>query len=334
MKRRALLGSCALLAAPLALPPGRRALAQGVATADTWPSRPVTIVVPFAPGSSSDIIGRALAQQMQQALGRPFVVENRPGATGEVGARQVIRSAPDGYTLMHGPISVWAINVALRPNLGYDPVRQLTRITQTARTPNVLVVNPQRVGADDLPGLVAWLKRNARGAAYPSSGVGSSDHLTAEMFKIATGTEMTHIPYAGGPPAITSVISGTTQVSFQNLGAIVPHIQEGRLKPILITSEARTPLLPGVPTAAEAGLDDFVVYSWQGFGAPAGLPEPLLRRIHEAVVAALRSPQVAPRLTDAGFEVVGGTPEEFAAFQEGEIERWRRVVRAGGITPD
>lgn len=329
-RRRALLGTCALLAAP-SLPGSRRP----AAAQEDWPSRPVTVVVPFAPGSSSDIIGRALAQQMQQALGgKPFVVENRPGATGEVGARQVVRAAPDGHMLMHGPISVWAINVALRPNLGYDPVRQLARITQTARTPNVLVVNPRLVPADDLTGLVEWLKRNARTASYPSSGVGASDHLTAEMFKLATGTEMTHIPYTGGPPAITSVIAGDTQVSFQNLGAIVPHIQEGRLKPILVTSEARSPLLPQVPTAAEAGLSDFVVYSWQGFGGPAGLPAPLLRRIHEVAVAALRSPQVAPRLTEAGFEVVAGTPEEFAAFQEGEIKRWRRVVRAGNIAPD
>ncbi len=323
MKRRLLLGAGAMLALP------GLARAQG-----TWPSRPVAIIVPFAPGSSSDIIARSMAQQMQTALGRPFTVENRPGATGEIGARQVIRSAPDGYTLMHAPISTWAINVALRPNLGYDPVRELTRITQTVRTPNVLVVNPQLVPATDLAGLVEWMRRNARTASYPSSGVGSSDHLTGEMFKLATGTDMAHIPYSGGGPAMTSIVAGNTQISFQNLGAVIPLIRDGRLRPILITSDARNPVLPAVPTAQEAGLRDFVVYSWQGFGGPAGMAPALLAQVHEAAVAALRSPAVAPRLTELGFDIVAGSPEEFAALQQAEIARWRQVVQAGNIKPE
>jgi len=324
MRRRSLLAAGAL-AAPWA------ARAQG--SGDAWPSRPVTIIVPFTPGSSSDIIARAMAQGMQQALGRPFAVENRPGATGEVGARQVIRAAPDGYTLMHAPISTWAINVALRPNLGYDPIAQLTRITQTVRTPNVLVVNP-RLPARDLSGLLDWMRRNAATASYPSSGVGASDHLTGEMFKIATDTQMTHVPYSGGGPAMTSVIAGDTQISFQNLGAVIAHIQDGRLRPILITAAERSPVLPEVPTAGEAGLRDFIVYSWQGLGAPAGMPPALLSQVHAAAVAALRSPAVAPRLTEQGFDVVANGPEEFAAFQVAEIERWRQVVKAGRITAD
>lgn len=327
MRRRSFLAACSLL--PAAGLASRPAGAQA-----EWPDRTVTIVVPFTPGSSSDIIARAIAQPMQQALGKPVVVENRPGATGEVGARQVIRSAPDGYTLMHAPISTWAINVALRPNLAYDPQTQLTRITQTVRTPNVLVVNPQKVPANDLAGVVAWLKRNAGSASYSSSGIGSSDHLTMEMFKQATGTDVAHVPYAGGAPAVTDLISGTVQMSFQNLGAISPHIQEGRVKPILITAEQRSPLLPQIPTAAEAGLRDFVVYSWQALGGPAGIPAPLLQRIHQQVVAALHHPETKQRLAEMGFEVVGSTPEEFAAFQRAEIERWRRVVRAGNIAAE
>ncbi|RVT95403.1 tripartite tricarboxylate transporter substrate binding protein [Rhodovarius crocodyli] len=321
MKRRTLLSAAG--AATLAAP--------AVRAQQAWPSAPTTIIVPFAAGSSSDIIGRAMAQQMQQAMGRSFVVENRPGATGELGARQVIRSAPDGHTLMHAPISTWAINVALRPNLGYDPVNQLTRITQTVRTPNVLVVNPQKVPVTDLAGLVDWLKRNGSTAAYPSSGVGSSDHLTGEMFKIATGTEMAHVPYTGGGPAMTSIIAGDTQLSFQNLGAVIPHLREGRLRPILITGDRRAANLPDVPTAREAGLNDFVVYSWQGFGGPPGMAPALLGRVHEAAVGALRSPAVEPRLTELGFDVVASSPEEFASFQMAEIERWKRVVRAGNI---
>jgi tripartite-type tricarboxylate transporter receptor subunit TctC len=323
MKRRTFLAAGGVLALP------RLTLAQAA-----WPSRPVTVIVPFATGGPSDIIGRLTAQHMQQALGRPFVVENRPGATGEIGARQVIRSAPDGHTLMHAPISTWAINVALRPNLGYDPVRELTRITQTVRTPNVLVVNPQAVPANDLAGLVDWLKRNARTASYPSSGVGSSDHLTAEMFKQATGTEMQHIPYSGGGPAMTSVIAGTTQVSFQNLGAVIPHIQSGRLKAILVTAAERSPVLPNLPTAIEAGLADFTVYSWQAYGGPPGMLPALLQQVHQAIRAALKDPAVEPKLVELGFDVVGNSPEEFAAFQEGEIARWRRVVQAGGIKPE
>lgn len=327
MLRRTILGS-GVLAVPALL--GAR---PGAAQAE-WPARPVTIVVPFATGGPSDIISRLTATRMQQVYGRPFVVENRPGATGEIGARQVIRSPADGYTLMHAPISTWAINVALRPNLGYNPVTELTRITQTVRTPNVLVVNPQAVAANTLPELVDWLKRNPRSVSYPSSGVGSSDHLTAEMFKQATGTEIAHIPYNGGGPAMTSVIAGTTQMSFQNLGAVLGHLQGGRLKPILITSQQRAPTLPNVPTAIEAGLRDFVVYSWQAYGAPPGMAAPLLRQIHGAIVDALRHPTIEPRLIDAGFDVVGSSPEEFAAFQDVEIARWRRVVQAGNITPE
>ena len=323
MQRRHLFGAAGLMLG------ARHAAAQ-----EDWPSRPVTIVVPFAPGSSSDIIARAMALGMQQALGKPVVAENRPGATGEVGARAVIRSAPDGHTLMHAPISTWAINVALRPNLAYDPVTQLTRITQTVRTPNVLVVHPGQVPAKTLPELLDWLKANGSKASYSTSGIGSSDHLTMEMFKQATGVEAAHVPYAGGAPATTDLIAGTVQLSFQNLGSIAPQIRDGRVRPIIITSDARSPLLPEVPTAEESGLREFVVFSWQGFGGPAGMPAPLVARIHAAAVAALRVPQTEARLRDIGFEVVGSAPENFARFQQAEIDRWKRVVTLGGITAD
>ncbi|WP_426955305.1 Bug family tripartite tricarboxylate transporter substrate binding protein [Muricoccus radiodurans] len=319
MQRRAVLALPALLAAT-------RAGAQ-----EEWPSRPVTIVVPFAPGSSSDIVARAISAPMASSIGKPVVVENRPGATGELGTRGVVRAAPDGHTLMHAPISVWAINVALRPNLGYDPVAGLTGISQTVRTPNVLVVHPGQVRANTLPELVTWLKANR--AAYSSSGIGSSDHLTAEMFKQATGTDVAHVPYTGGAPATTDLIAGNVQMSFQNLGSIAPQIADGRVKAILITSEQRHPLLPNVPTAGEAGLRDFVVYSWQAFGGPPGMAAPLVSRIHAAMAAALRTPEVTRRMAEIGFEVVASTPADFAAFQRGEIERWRRVVREGNIAP-
>jgi tripartite-type tricarboxylate transporter receptor subunit TctC len=328
MNRRALLRLLPAPALLATLPGTRAALAQ---QAEEWPARNVTIIVPFAPGSSSDIVARAIAGPMSQAIGKTVVAENRPGATGELGARAVIRSAPDGHTLMHAPISTWAINVALRPNLGYDPVKQLNGITQTVRTPNVLVVNPAQVPANDLASLVAWLKSNR--ASYSTSGVGSSDHLTMEMFKQLTGTDITHVPYAGGAPATTDLIAGNVQLSFQNLGSIAPHIADNRVKAILITSEARHPLLPNVPTAVEGGLKDLVVYSWQALGGPAGMPPALMQRIHAQAVAALRTPEVARRMNEIGFEVVGSTPAQFAEFQQGEIARWRRVVELGNITP-
>ncbi|WP_043830691.1 Bug family tripartite tricarboxylate transporter substrate binding protein [Muricoccus aerilatus] len=324
MNRRQILG---LAAGGLAAPGLLRAQ-------EAWPSKPVTIIVPFAPGSSSDIVGRAIAQGVQAATGKPVVVENRPGATGEIGARVVIRSAPDGGILMHAPISTWAINAALRPNLSYDPTRDFTGLMQTVRTPNVLVVNPAQVPANDLPGFVAWLKERGGRAAYSSSGVGSSDHLTAEMFKQRTGTEASHAPYSGGGPATTDLIAGNVQFSFQNLGSIAPQIRDGRVKAIMTTAETRNPTLPETPPAGEAGLPDFVVYSWQALGAPPGMAPALATQVHAACAAALRQPEVAKRLTDIGFEIVASAPADFAAFQRGEIARWKEVVGKGNIAPE
>jgi len=301
--------------------------------AQNYPTKPIKIVVPFPPGGATDIIGRAVAERLQAVFNRPVIVENKAGASGNIGVAEVVRSAPDGYTL-HAPISTWAINVPLRPRLGYDPVTQLTRIMQTVRTPNVLVINQQKLPANDLPGVIAWLKRNGGNAAYSTSGIGSSDHLTMEMFKQVTGTDIAHVPYNGGSPATTALLSGDVQLSFQNLGSITPQIQSGRVKAILVTADRRTPLLPDVPTAAEAGLADFEVYSWQGLGGPAGITGELLQKIHAASAAALHRPEVVARMAETGFDIVASTPEAFARFQEGEIARWRRVIEAGRITAD
>ncbi len=323
-RRHFLLAGAALAAAG----GGRPAPAQG--TADAWPNRPVTVLVPFVAGGPSDIVARAVATRMQQAIGQPVVAENRPGANGEVAARLLARAAPDGHTLMVGSIGVFAINAALRPNLGYDPVRDFTPVTLAVTTPNVLVVNPERVPVRDLSGLVAWLKANP-GAAYSTSGVGSSDQLTMELFKQLTGTEATHVPYAGGAAAATDLIAGSVQLSFQNLGTVAGHIAGGRLRPIIVTSAERHPVLPEVPTAAEVGLRDFTVTSWQAVMAPAGMAPPLLARVHAAAVEALRHPETVARLGQIGLTVVADSPESYSALQRAEIERWRGVVRAAGI---
>ncbi len=324
-RRRTLLAAAAAsLGAPRA----------GTAQDPAWPARPVTVLVPFVAGGPSDIVARAIALRMQPAVGQPVVAENRPGANGEVAARQLARAAPDGHTLMTGSIGVYAINAALRPNLGYDPVRDFTPVTLAVTTPNVLVVNPARVPAADLPGLVEWLKANRGKTSYSTSGVGSSDHLTMELFKQLTGTDPEHVPYAGGAAATTDLIAGNVQLSFQNLGTVAGHLQDGRLRPIVVTGRARAALLPGVPTAVEAGLADFEVTSWQAVMAPGGMAPALLGRVHAAVAGALRHPETAARLEQIGLAVVAGTPEEYAAFQRAEVARWRRVVEAGGIRPE
>jgi tripartite-type tricarboxylate transporter receptor subunit TctC len=322
INRRSLLQIGALAAPALLL--GREAQAED------WPTRPVTMMVPFAPGGSSDIIGRAMAQRMAEALGKPVVVENRAGATGELGARVLARAAPDGYLLMAAPISTFAINKALRPNLGYDPVTDFTNLTQSVSTPNVLVVNP-RVPANNLQELIAWLKKDGDQASYSSSGVGSSDHLTMELFKQLTGTNPAHVPYSGGGPATTDLMGGTVQLSSQNLGFITPFIRDKRVKAIAVTAAQRHPLLPDVPTAAEGGLENFVVSSWQAVAAPPRMPAPLVEKVHAAVVASLRHPETVKQMELIGFTIVASSPAEFAEFQKKEIERWTEVVRKGNI---
>ncbi|MCQ4160553.1 tripartite tricarboxylate transporter substrate binding protein [Roseomonas sp. GC11] len=324
MKRRTL-----LRAGSLAMP--ALMLGRAAGAAEDWPSKPVTITVPFAPGGSSDIVGRAVAQRMTEALGKAVVVENRPGAAGEIGARALVRSAPDGHALMAAPISTFAINKALRPNLGYDPVNDFTNLTLAVTTPNVLVVNPKQVAANDLPSLLSWLRRAGAQESYSTSGVGSSDHLTMELFKQLTGTQMAHIPYAGGAPATTDLIAGNVQMSFQNLGFITPFIRDRQVKPILVTSEQRHPLLPEVPTAQEAGLKDFVVYSWQAFAGPPKMSPALVGRVHAAIAAALKHPATVEQMDRIGFSVVANTPEQFQDFQRAEIARWTDVVKRGNI---
>lgn len=308
------------------------AILAGTANAqDAWPTRPIAIIVPFVAGGPSDIVARVIASRMGTSVGQPVVAENRPGANGEVAARAVARATPDGHTLLVGSIGVFAINAALRPNLGYDPVREFAPITLAVTTPNVLVVNAQRVPANTLPELVAWLKANVGKTSYSTSGVGSSDHLTMELFKQVTGTDPTHVPYGGGAAAATDLIAGNVQLSFQNLGTVAAHIEGGRLKAIAITSRQRHPVLPNVPTVIESGIPDFEVTSWQAMMAPANVPAPILARLNAEAVAALKHPEATQRLEQIGFTVVAGSAEEYGRFQRAEIERWRRVVQTAGI---
>lgn len=318
----------ALLAAPALLP----LLPLAARGQSDWPQRPITMMVPFVAGGPSDITARVMAAKLGGIIGQSVVVENRPGANGAVAGQALARSTPDGYTLLTGSIGVFAINAALRPNgLGYDPLKDFQTVTLAVTTPNVLIINPSKVPATDYAGVLAWLKANGRNVSYATSGVGSSEHMTMELFKLRTGTEATHIPYQGGAAAATSLIAGDTQVTFQNLSGVAAHIQAGRIKPVMVTSERRNPTIPDVPTAAELGLDDFVVTSWQATMAPAGLPAPVLAKLESSCIQALRHPESMQRLNQVGFDVVASTAAEFRRFQEAEINRWKTVVDRANI---
>ena len=309
------------------------AMLPAAALAQPYPSKPIRIVVPFVAGGSSDVVARSVAARMQTSIGQNVVVENRPGANGAIAAEYVMRSAPDGYTLMVGSIGTFAINAALQPKLAYDPVKDLEPLTLAVTTPNVLVAGA-KFPVSDVKELVAYARRNPGRLTYASSGTGSSDHLSAELFKLQTGTFGVHIPYRGGSAAMSDLMGGNVDVSFQNLGAAMPHITSGRLKALAVTSQVRRPQLPDTPTMLEQGVPGFVVTSWQAFMGPRGMPREVIARLHAELVAALNSPEVRTRFSQLGFDVVAGRPEEYAEFQRKEIERWREVVQKKGLTPE
>lgn len=325
LKPRLPLASLAMLAALASLP----AVATS-ALAAAYPERTVTVVVPFPPGGASDSTARFIAPKMQEALGQPVVIDNRPGANGATGAGHVKGSAADGYTLLVGSIGVYAINPALFPALSYSPAKDFDLLTVAVRTPNVLVANPN-FPANSVAELIDHLKKNPGKTTFASSGSGSSDHLTAELFWQKTGTTGIHVPYKGGGPAIADLIGGHSDVSFQNLGAVTNHIKAGKLKVLGVTADARNPVFPDVPTMKEAGINGLEVYSWQAAAAPKGLPADVKARLSKELTAALNDPAIKAKFNDIGFEVVANSPEDFAKFQAAEEARWREVVKAGNV---
>jgi len=308
-------------------------LACASAGAQGFPAKPIRVVIPFVAGGSSDIVGRAIAAKFQELLGQPGVVENRPGANGAIAAEFVAKAEPDGYTLLVGSIGVFSINTALFKDLRYHPVRDFAPITLAVTTPNVLVAKPElKVGS--LKELVEFAKKNPGRLSYCSSGTGSSDHLTAELLKQMSGTFAVHVPYRGGAACQTDLMGNQVDYSFQNLGAVTNYIKSGRMKAFAVTAKGRHPQLPNVPSVGEAGFPDLVVTSWQAAAAPAKTPREVVARLNQAAVKALRSPDVAERMTQIGFDVVASTPEEFGRFMQEEVGRWTKVVQRGGITPD
>ncbi|MBX3642735.1 MAG: tripartite tricarboxylate transporter substrate binding protein [Rubrivivax sp.] len=301
--------------------------------AQAWPSKPVTLVVPFPPGGSSDTIARAIGAKMQEKLGQPVVVENKGGATGTIGAAQVKRAAPDGYTLLVSSLGPFVIAPHLIKNVPYDAGKDFDLLTVLVQAPNVLVV-PTASPLKSVADVIAQMKKTPDKMSFASSGNGSSDHLTAELFWLQTGTSGVHVPYKGGGPAMSDLLGGQVDASFQNINAVVPHVASGKLRALAVTSTQRSPLLPNVPTLAESGVKDVDVYSWQAAAAPKGLPADVKAKLHAAMIAALNDPAVKPKLLELGFEIVGDTPEHFAAFQQRENQRWKQLIETRKITAD
>ncbi len=311
------------------------ALAASVAlsAAAAWPEKSVNVIVPFPAGGSTDMIARAMAQHMGEKLGQPFVVDNRPGATGTIGATAVKRAAPDGYTLLVASLGPFVIAPHLVKNIPYDAVKDFDYISLPVQAPNVLVASPAQK-ARTVADVIAALKAQPGKISFASSGNGSSDHLSAELFWQQSGTSGLHIPYKGGAPAINDLLGGQVDFSFQNVNAVLPHIRAGKLRAIAVTGDKRSPVLPDVPTLAEAGVKGAEIYSWQGLAAPRGLPAEVKKKLADAAIQAISEPALKKRLTEQGMEIVANTPEEFAAFQAREYARWKTLIETRRITAD
>ena len=303
------------------------------ASAQGWPAKPVTLLVPFPPGGSTDMIARAVLPKLQEKTGGTFIVDNKAGAGGAIGAVQAKNAKPDGYTIFVSSLGPFVIGPHLLKNSGYDPLKDFDYITVAVQAPNILTVNansPYKTFADFLK----FMKANPDKLTFASAGNGTSDHLTAELFWQQTGTTGLHIPYKGGAPAMSDLLGGQVDATFMNINTGIANIKAGKLRALAITSSKRSPLLPDVPTMEESGVKGVTVYSWQAFAAPKGLPADIRTKLHDALVAGLNDPAVKPKLLELGFEVVGNTPEQFTAFQASEFARWKKVIEVGKITAD
>ena len=318
---------CLLAAAMLCLASGGSALAQASAP---YPTKPIQMVVPFAAGSVTDLLARIVAQRLGETLGQSVIVENKPGADGNIGAGYVAAAPADGYTLLMGAASTNAINPSLHKNLRFNALRDFAPITNVAAVPNVLVVGPQ-VNAKTVKEFIAAARKDK--LSFASSGAGGSMHLSGELFKASTQTpDLLHIAYKGGSAPVTDVMGGRVSAMFCNLPLCLQHIRAGKLTALGVTSPKRSPLLPDVPTIAEAGVPGYSVEGWFGLFAPAAVPKPIIQRLNAEVVKILKDPKVKEQLLAQGAEPVADSPEEFAAFVKREHDRWARIIQDANIT--
>jgi len=313
----------ALLAAAMSVPVGAQA----------YPSRPVKLVVPFPPGGSLDITGRLIAQRLSEMWGQAVVVENKPGAGGNIGADFVAKSPPDGYTILLGALSTHAVNPNLYAKMPYDAVKDFAPITLIAITPNVLVVNAA-APVNNVKEFIAWTKANPGKLAFGSGSNGSAGHLAGELYKVETGTDAVHIPFKGGAPATQALLAGDTQFMFDNLANAMAQVKAGKLKALAVTTAQRSPLVPELPTMAEAGLPGFDISTWYGLFAPAGTPAAIVGKWNADVTRILTMPDVRAKLMADGAEPAPDTPEQFAQMISRELAKYARIIKASGAKVD
>jgi tripartite-type tricarboxylate transporter receptor subunit TctC len=303
------------------------------ARAAEYPSRPVTLVVAFPPGGPSDVLARIVGKKMEQLLGAPFVIENRPGAGGNIAAESVARAAPDGYTLLMGNNSILATNESLYKHLNYSPEKDFIPITLIGTQANILVINSE-VPARSLKELIALAQAQPGKINFASSGYGAAAHLAGELFKSEAKIDIVHVPYKGAAPALQDVIAGHDQMMFATAASVIGHIEGGRVRALAVTTLKRTQVLPDLPTMNEAGLKGFDASTWHGLVAPAGTPPQVIATLYDAAVKALHDPDVQASLGKLGVDIVGDMPQEFQAYIKSEIPKWTAIVKASGATLD
>ncbi|HEV8645333.1 MAG TPA: tripartite tricarboxylate transporter substrate binding protein [Burkholderiales bacterium] len=305
------------------------AFVAGAALPQDYPSRPIRIIVPFPAGGTADLLARQIGQTMSEALRQQVVIENRTGAGGNIGADLAAKSKPDGYTLLMGTVSTHAINPNLYPRIPYDPVKDFAPVTMVAKMPNLLVVHPS-VPAKNVAELIALAKARPGALAFASAGNGTSQHLSGELFKKMAGVDMIHVPYKGNAPAVTDLVGGQVQVMFDNIPVSLQQVRAGKLRPLAVTGPLRSPVLPGLPTLAEAALPGYSITSWFGLYVPSGTSPQIIERLNREANKALANAQFRRRLSDQGIEPAGGTPGQFADFMRAELVKWGKIVRESG----
>jgi tripartite-type tricarboxylate transporter receptor subunit TctC len=308
-------------------------LATQTVSAQSWPSKPIRIVVPFTAGGNTDIVARMIGDGLSKTFGQPVLIENKPGAAGLVGATAVAKAPADGYTFLMGTVGTHAINAGLYTKMPYDTVKDFTPVTLVASVPNILVVHPS-LPVDSVNDLIGYLKANPDKSNFSSSGNGTSIHLSGELFKIRTGVSMTHIAYKGSPPALADLMGGQVQLMFDNLPTSLPHVKAGKLKALAVTTAKRIPALPDLPTVDESGLPGFETGSWFGLLAPAGTPKEIIARVDIEIRKMVQSPEMREKLIQQGAEPLGMGSDEFAAHIKAELVKWGEVVKASGAKAD
>ncbi|SDZ84459.1 Bug family tripartite tricarboxylate transporter substrate binding protein [Acidovorax soli] len=324
-RRQALAVLASLAAGTAALP--------GAALAQAYPTKPISIVVPFSAGGTTDILARLVGQYLSTELGQPVVVENKAGAGGNIGGQYAAKAAADGYTLFMGTVGTHAINASLYKKMPFDPIKDFAPLTRVANVPNLLVVNPKQP-FKTVPEMIAYAKANPGKINFGSPGNGASPHLSGELFKSLAKVDLTHIPYKGSAPAVTDLLGNQIAIMFDNMPSVIPHVRSGKLRAIAITTSKRSAELPDVPTIAEAGVPGYEAMSWFGMFAPAATPKPVLDKLTGALAKVLANPEVKKKIADQGGEPVNETPAQFATFIKSESAKWGKVVKESGASLD